>query len=80
MIKIQPDKYTDPDKSVMYAATLMLKSLKCDRYIAFDKLLSVEKQATGCDYVLFMPAINLLYLLGLVEYHSTNDSFEYRGK
>ena len=46
----------------MYAATLMLKSLKCDRYIAFDKLLSVVKQATGCDYVLFMPAINLLYL------------------
>ncbi len=80
MIKIQPDKYTDPDKSVMYAATLMLKSLKAGRYVSFDKLLSVVKKATDCDYVLFMPAINLLYLLGLVEYHSTNDSFEYIGK
>lgn len=80
MIKIQPDKYTDPDKSVMYATTLMLKSLKNDRYIAFDKLLSVVKKATDCDYVLFMPAINLLYLLGLIEYHPTNDSFEYIGK
>lgn len=80
MLKIQPDKYTDPDKSVMYAATLMLKSLRGDRYVDFDKLLSVVKQATGSDYVLFMPAINLLYLLGLVEYHPTNDSFEYTGK
>ncbi|EGV05822.1 hypothetical protein HMPREF9952_0800 [Haemophilus pittmaniae HK 85] len=64
----------------MYAATLMLKSLKAGRYVSFDKLLSVVKKATDCDYVLFMPAINLLYLLGLVEYHQTNDSFEYIGK
>ena len=51
MIKIQPDKYTDPDKSVMYAATLMLKSLKAGRYISFDELLSVVKKATDCDYL-----------------------------
>ena len=80
MIKIQPDKYTDPDKSVMYAATLMLKSLKVGRFVSGVNLLSGGYNAADCDYVLFMPAINLLYLLGLVEYHSTNDSFEYIGK
>ncbi|MDO4225761.1 MAG: hypothetical protein Q4C75_07710 [Bergeyella zoohelcum] len=74
MLKIQPDK------SVMYATTLILKSLKEHRYIAFDKLLSIVREETSCDYILFMPAINLLYLLGLVEYHPTNDSFEYIGK
>ncbi|HIE2341175.1 TPA: ABC-three component system middle component 8 [Haemophilus influenzae] len=33
-----------------------------------------------CASVLFLPAINLLFLLGVVKYHQKTDCFEYIGK
>lgn len=80
MLRIRPDKHTNPDKSIMYAATLLLNKLRTDKQVDFSTLLSLVKTKTGSDYVLFMPAINLLYLLGLIEYHTKTDRFEYIGK
>ncbi|MBB5151571.1 ABC-three component system middle component 8 [Histophilus somni] len=80
MLRITPDKHTDPDKSIMYTTALLLDALRTNKQMDFSALLSLVKAKTGSDYVLFMPAINLLYLLGLIEYHTKTDRFEYIGK
>ena len=38
----------------------------------------MESKVDGGKY-LFLPSLNLLYLLGLVEYHKKSDAFEYIG-
>lgn len=80
MISIKPDKYTHPDKSVVFTAAIILNKLRAERIVGFNLLLGVVKEYTGVDYVLFTPAIHLIYLLGLVEYHPKTDSFEYIGR
>jgi hypothetical protein len=53
-----------------------LKARRVEEYDALKKL--VRKNVSGGD-VLFLPAMNLLYLLGLVEYRAKIDAFEYVG-
>jgi hypothetical protein len=53
-----------------------LKARRVEEYEALKKL--VKRNVSGGD-VLFLPAMNLLYLLGLVEYRPKTDAFEYLG-
>ena len=53
-----------------------LKSRRLDEYDALRKF--VRKAIAGGD-VLFLPALNFLFLLGLVEYRPKTDSLEYLG-
>jgi len=73
-----PNKHSHPDQTVLAAATLLLKELRRRRVVEFDVLRATLAKTGGADF-LFLPAVSLLYILGLAEYHSAVDSFEYRG-
>jgi hypothetical protein len=38
------------------------------------------RKAVGGGDVLFLPSLNFLYVLGLIEYHPKTDSVEYVGQ
>jgi len=77
---IRPNKHSHPDKTLVSASTVLLKRLRKNRSESFDELrqhlVKRESDAAG----LFLPAVNLLFMLGLVEYRKKNDTFEYIGR
>lgn len=76
---LKPTKYSHPDRTVVYESTLLLDRIMKNRIDSYDDLLSfVKNKVIGGD-VLFLPSLNFLFLLGLVEYHRKTDSFEYVG-
>ena len=76
---IRPNKHSHPDKTVVSASTVLLKRLRKYRSISFDKLREHLAKQEADAASLFLPALNLLFLLGLVEYRKKNDTFEYIG-
>lgn len=77
---LRPTKHADPSKTVLAAASLLLKHLNRHRVESFDKLREVLQQKDPQLDPLFVPALNLLYALGLLHYRSASDSFEYTPK
>ncbi len=77
---LRPTKHAHPDKTVIAVATFMLAALRDNRAFRFDDLLALLKDSREGTESLFLPALNLLYLFGLVEYRSKTDSFEYVGR
>ena len=76
-----PNKHSHPDRTVLAAAAILLRELRRKRIVGFDDLIRVIVPTTGPSAeVLFLPAVSLLHILGLVEYHAAVDSFEYRGE
>jgi len=76
---LRPSKHSHPDRTVINVSTLLLGRLKARRVEEYDALkMLVTRNVSGGD-VLFLPAMNLLYLLGLVEYRPKTDAFEYIG-
>ena len=76
---LRPSKHSHPDQTIMNVAMLLLKRLKKLRLEECDKLRSyIKKNVTGGD-ALYLPSLNLLYLLGLVDYRPKTDSIEYVG-
>lgn len=75
-----PSKHSEPDQTVLAGSTVLLRELRRKRVVGFDELRDslTSTAGTSTDFV-FLPAIGLLHLLGLVEYRSTVDAFEYRG-
>jgi hypothetical protein len=53
--------------------------LKKRRVDDYDSLLKYAKKSIAGGDVLFLPALNFLYLLGLVEYFPKTDAVEYVG-
>lgn len=74
---IKPTKHNHPDKTTIYASYLILKKLRKERVVSYVILLNYIKENIVSGEFLFMPALNLLYLLGLVEYQTKTDSIEY---
>lgn len=74
---IRPTKHSHPDQTVVHVATLLLGELISSRSKSFDSLRDNVKKKVKGGATLFLPALNLLFLLGLVEYRSKTDSFEY---
>jgi hypothetical protein len=65
---------------VVAVATLHLRRLQARRVETFDDLrahLSGAQEGVG---TLFLPALSLLFLLGLIEYRPKTDAFEYTGR
>ena len=57
----------------------MLKQLRKYRVVQYDALRNfLRSEIEGAD-VLFIPALDVLFLLGLVEYRRKSDCFEYVG-
>ncbi len=80
MTLLQPSKHAWPDDTVMAAATRTLRLLRRRRSVPYADLLQAARKYSRGGDILFPPAINLLFLLGLVEYHAKGDSFEYLGQ
>ena len=74
---LKPTKHSDPDRTVLAVSTLVLARLAKRRIETFDGLRDfVIKKVDGGDF-LFLPAMNFLFLVGVIDYHSKTDSFEF---
>lgn len=76
---LRPTKHSHPDRTVINVSLLLLTRLKNNRIESFDKLRLYSKKAVSGGDVLFLPALNFLFLLGLIDYQSKTDAFEYIG-
>jgi hypothetical protein len=77
---LRPSKHSHPDRTVISVSMLVLARLKSRRLEEYDALKKLVKKHVSGGELLFLPAMNLLYLLGLVEYRPKVDAFEYLGR
>lgn len=76
---LRPTKHSHPDRTVINVSLLLLSRLKVRRFDEYDVLRKYAKKNVVGGDVLFLPALNLLYLLGLIEYRPKTDVVEYVG-
>lgn len=76
---LRPTKHSHPDRTVVNVSLLVLKRLQGQRISDFDKLHKYAKTEVIGGDILFLPALNFLYLLGLIEYRPKTDAIEYVG-
>ncbi|WP_353164086.1 ABC-three component system middle component 8 [Acinetobacter guillouiae] len=74
---IRPTKHNHPDKTLVYASYLMLEKIRAQRIMKYNDLLSYIKSKITSGEFLFLPTLEFLFLLGLVEYRVKTDSIEY---
>jgi len=76
---LRPSKHSHPDRTVINLSLLLLGRLKKQRLDNYGDLRAFAKKAiTGGD-VLYLPALNFLFLMGVIEYHPKTDAVEYLG-
>lgn len=76
---LRPTKHSHPDRTVISVSLLLVARLRDRRVDEYDVLRKyAKKSVTGGD-VLFLPALNFLYLMGLIEYRPKTDAVEYVG-
>jgi hypothetical protein len=76
---LRPTKHSHPDRTVINVSVLLLARLRERRVDEYDLLRKyAKKSVTGGD-VLFLPALNFLFLMGLIEYRPKTDAVEYVG-
>lgn len=76
---LRPTKHSHPDRTVVNVALLLLTYLRKRRLDGYSALRGYAKKAIAGGDVLFLPALNFLFLLGLIEYRSKTDAIEYVG-
>ena len=76
---LRPTKHSHPDCTVINVSLLLLARLKSRRLDDYDSLRMFAKKAVIGGDVLFLPALNFLYLLGLIDYRPKTDAVEYVG-
>jgi hypothetical protein len=76
---ISPSKHSHPDRTALYLASILLQYLRRVRVSAYAELLGVARKRVIGAEAIFLPALDLLYLLGLIEYRKKTDSFEFVG-
>jgi hypothetical protein len=76
---LRPTKHSHPDRTVINVALLLLGHLKARRVEEYEKLRKIVKEAVKGGDVLFLPALNFLFLLGRITYLPKTDSLEYTG-
>ena len=76
---LRPTKHSHPDRTVINISLILLARLKARRVDEYDTLLMFAKKNVVGGDVLFLPALNFLYLMGLVEYRPKIDAVEYIG-
>jgi hypothetical protein len=76
---LTPSKHLDLDRCAIRVASEVLAELRRRRMMEYDAVIRHIKRRAGDDgEAVVAPALSLLFLLGRLEYHSKNDSFEYR--
>jgi hypothetical protein len=76
---LRPTKHSHPDRTVVNASLLLLARIKARRIDEYSSLLKFTKKSIHGGDILFLPALNFLFLLGLIEYRPKTDSVEYLG-
>jgi len=76
---LRPSKHSHPDRTVINVSILLLSRLKARRLESFDGLRTYAKKSVIGGDVLFLPSLNFLYLIGLIDYRPKTDSVEYLG-
>jgi hypothetical protein len=76
---LRPTKHAHPDRTVISLSMLLLVRLKARRLEDYYSLRKFAKRSVKGGDVLFLLALNFLYLIGLIEYHPKTDSVEYLG-
>lgn len=76
---LRPTKHSHPDRTVVNVALILLARLRKNRVDEYATLRSFAKKKVIGGDVLFLPALNFLFLLGLIDYHSKTDAIEYLG-
>lgn len=76
---LRPSKHSHPDRTVISVALLLLARLRTRRLDAYDDLRNYSRKAIVGGEVLFLPSLNFLYLMGLIDYHPKTDAIEYVG-
>lgn len=75
---IRPGKHLNLDLCVLRIATIVLSHLQRHRVECFQKLLQKVRDTAGDDAeVWFIPALDLLFLLGRLNYLPQRDTVEY---
>lgn len=75
---LKPSKHLDLDRSVIRVASIALDALRKRRILSHNRVVKLIRDRVGDDGdVVVAPALSFLFLLGRVEYHVINDSFEY---
>ena len=76
---LRPTKHSHPDRTIINVSLLLLARLRDRRVDEYSSLRKYAKRiVTGGD-VLFLPALNFLYLMGLIDYRPKTDAVEYVG-
>jgi len=76
---LRPTKHSHPDRTVINLSVLLLARLKSRQLEDYESLRKyVKKTVIGGD-VLFLPALNFLFLMGLIDYFPKTDAVEYLG-
>ena len=76
---LRPTKHSHPDRTVISVSLILLARLKKRRLDDYDGLRNYAKKVVAGGDVLFLPALNCLYLLGLIDYRPKTDAVEYVG-
>lgn len=76
---LRPTKHSHPDRTVINLSLVLLARLKARRLDDYDAFREYAKKAVVGGDVLFLPALNFLYLMGLIEYRPKTDAVEYVG-
>lgn len=76
---LRPTKHSHPDRTVINVSLLLLARLRARRVDEYGDLRCYAKKSVVGGDVLFLPALNLLYLMGLIDYRPKTDAVEYVG-
>ena len=76
---LRPTKHSHPDRTVINVSLLLLGRLKARRVDDYDVLRKFAKKSVNGGDVLFLPALNFLFLMGLIDYRPKTDAVEYVG-
>lgn len=76
---LRPTKHSHPDRTVINVALLLMSRLRKRRIEGYSAMREYAKKAVAGGDILFLPALNLLFLLGLIEYRPKTDAIEYVG-
>ena len=76
---LRPTKHAHPDRTVISVALLLLGRLRTRRLENYQALRDIAKAKVKSGDALFLPALNFLFLMGLIEYRPKTDSVEYLG-
>lgn len=75
---LTPSKHLDLDRSTLRVAAEILSELNRRRVMEYDSVIRLVERRTGDDAdVVVAPALSFLYLIGRLDYHAINDTFEY---